>query len=53
MMAKNRRGWAPVWSAIHSHSYGLREDQAQAWLDQPGPGHDSGEHKSRSTVCLD
>lgn len=38
MMAKDRRGWAPGWSASHSRGYGWREAQAQACMDEPGPG---------------
>ncbi len=38
MMAQDRRDWAPDWTESHSYRYGLREIQAQACLDQPGPG---------------
>jgi threonine dehydratase len=31
-------GWAPGWTEYHSRSYGVREDQVQAYLDQPVPG---------------
>ncbi len=37
MMAQHRCGWAQGWSASHSRSYGLREDQADACLGKPAP----------------
>jgi len=38
MMAQDRCVWAPGWTERHSRSYGLKEAQAQACLDKPGPG---------------
>jgi len=29
---------APGWTEGHSHSYGLREDQAQWYMNKPEPG---------------
>jgi hypothetical protein len=38
MLAEDMCGWAPRWTEIHSHSYGLKEAQAQARVDQQGLG---------------
>ncbi len=38
MMAQDGVDWAPGWKSGHSCSYGLSEAQAQAGLDQTGPG---------------
>jgi hypothetical protein len=38
MMAEDRWGWAPGWTEIRNCSYGLKEAQAEARLDQSGPG---------------
>jgi len=38
MMAEDRCVWGPGWTETRSCSYGLKEAQAQACLDQPGPG---------------
>ena len=38
MLAQGRCDWTPGWTETHSGSYGLREAQVQACLNQPGPG---------------
>ena len=38
-IAEDRYNWTPGWTEDHSRSYGLREDQVQFYLDQPGPGY--------------
>jgi hypothetical protein len=32
-MAQDRYNWAPGWIEGHSHGYGLREDQAELYMD--------------------
>jgi hypothetical protein len=38
IMAQDRCDWPLGWTEYHSRRYGVREDQVQAYLDQPGPG---------------
>jgi hypothetical protein len=37
-LAPDRCHWAPDWTEGHSRSYGLREDQAQWYMNKPEPG---------------
>ena len=36
-LAPDRYHWVTVWTEGHSRSYGLREDQAQWYMNKPGP----------------
>ncbi len=36
-MAQGSCGWAQFWSETHSRSYGLSEEQIQAYENQPAP----------------
>jgi hypothetical protein len=38
MLVEDMCGWAPRWTEIHSRSYGLKEAQARARVDQQGLG---------------
>jgi hypothetical protein len=37
-MAPDRYHWVTGWTEDHSRSYGLREDQAQWYMNKPEPG---------------
>ena len=37
-MTQDRCGCTPGWTESHSHSYGLKEAQVQAYLDKSAPG---------------
>jgi len=37
-MAPDRCRWVPGWTEGHSCSYGLKEDQAQRYMNKPEPG---------------
>jgi hypothetical protein len=45
MMAQDSSGWTPGWTETRSRSYGLKEDQVQMLLNQPGP-------VGPGTVCI-
>jgi hypothetical protein len=51
MMAQDSSGWTPGWTETRSRSYGLKEDQVQMLLNQPGPGEQYASSVSNRKPC--